>query len=306
MNSSYDHYRIFYYVAKYKSFTHAARALMNSQPNITRSIKNLEGELGCTLFTRSKRQVQLTPEGETLYRHVAIAFEHLSAGEEEIAKGKGLDGGVLRIAATEVALRAFLLPVLKEFRSRYPGIHVKLMNDSTPAAINDVQSGLADLAVVTTPADTGGTLREIPLCPIREIAVCGSAYSQLSEAPISLAELTKYPIISLGETTTTYGFYTRFFSDHGLVLAPDIEAATADQILPMVKADLGVGFVPEAFLKDEETGKTLFPISLTEPIPLRKVCLLMPAERPHGPAARELEKTLIAASRSATLRQQDQ
>lgn len=304
MSVNYEYYRIFYHVARLKSFTQAANALVNSQPNITRSIKNLEQELGCTLFTRSNRQVQLTPEGEALYRHVAIAFEHLSAGEEEIAKGKGLDGGVLRIAATEVALRSFLLPVLKEFRSTYPGIHIKLMNDSTPAAINDVQSGLADLAVVTTPADTGGTLREIPLCPIQEVAVCGSAYSRLSEPPVSLAELTKYPIISLGETTATYGFYTRFFSDHDLVLAPDIEAATADQILPMVKADLGVGFVPKAFLQDEDIGKMVFSIALTEPIPLRKVCLLVPMERPLGPAARELKKALIAASSSAILHQQ--
>ena len=42
MNISYEHYRVFYYVAKLQSFTQAASALMNSQPNITRSIKNLE------------------------------------------------------------------------------------------------------------------------------------------------------------------------------------------------------------------------------------------------------------------------
>ena len=92
MNISYEHYRIFYYVAKLQSFTQAAGVLMNSQPNITRSIKNLEQELGCPLFTRSNRQVQLTPEGEALYRHVSIAFDQLQAGEEEIRFGKGLHG----------------------------------------------------------------------------------------------------------------------------------------------------------------------------------------------------------------------
>lgn len=299
MSINYDYYRIFYYVAKYKSFTQAANVLMNSQPNITRSIKNLERELGCTLFTRSNRQVQLTPEGESLYRHAAVAFDHLSAGEEEIARGKGLDGGILRIAATEVSLRTFLLPVLKEFRSNYPGIHIKVMNDSTPAAINDLQSGLADLAVVTTPTNTAGALRKTTLCPVQEVAVCGSAYAHLSVAPVSLAQLTNYPIISLGELTQTYEFYSRIFSDHDLILAPDIEAATADQILPMVKADLGIGFVPEAFLQGEDIGKTVFPIPLVESIPLRKVCLLTPIERPLGPAARELERALIAASNSA-------
>ena len=47
MEINYDYYRIFYYVAKYKSFTQAAHVLLNNQPNITRSMNNLENQLGC-------------------------------------------------------------------------------------------------------------------------------------------------------------------------------------------------------------------------------------------------------------------
>ena len=47
---SYDAYRTFYTVAKLGSFTRAANALMSSQPNLTRTIRNLESMLGCTLF----------------------------------------------------------------------------------------------------------------------------------------------------------------------------------------------------------------------------------------------------------------
>ena len=294
MSINYEHYRVFYYVAKCKSFTQAANVLVNSQPNITRSIKNLEQELGCTLFTRSNRQVLLTAEGEALYRHVAIAFEHLMAGEEEIAKGKGLDGGILRIAATEVALHTVLLPVLKEFRSMYPGVHLKLINDSTPAAIADLRNGLADLAVVTTPAIITDDIRKSAIFSFREVAVCGSAYAPMAQYPITLAELSHLPIISLGQNTVTYRFYTQFFADNGLIFEPDIEAATADQILPMVKADLGIGFIPEAFLKGEELGKTVFKFDLAEQPPMRTVCLLMPATRPSGPAARALENALVS------------
>ena len=295
MNISYDYYRVFYFTAKYKSFTQAARALANSQPNITRAIKNLEHQLGCSLFTRTNRQVQLTQEGETLYRHVAAAFDQIRTGEEELLIGKGLDGGILRIAATEVSLRTFLLPVLNEFRSNYPGIRIKVMNDSTPAAIADIQNGLADLAVVTTPLDPTSALQQTPLLTFQETAVCGSAFSQLTNTTLTLKSLIRYPLISLGEQTKTYEFYSRFFSDHGLTLNPDIEAATADQILPLVKANLGIGFVPELFLQDEEVGKTVFPLRLQEPIPLRTVCMLIPTGRPLGPAARELRKALLAA-----------
>ena len=66
---SYDSYRVFYYVSKCRSFTQAARQLLTSQPNITRTIRNLESALGCTLFLRSNHGVSLTPEGA---RHTVI------------------------------------------------------------------------------------------------------------------------------------------------------------------------------------------------------------------------------------------
>lgn len=77
MNVSYDHYRIFYYVAKYGSFTQVANMLLNNQPNITRAMKVLEAELGCTLFIRTNKGVTLTHEGKALYAHISLAFEHI-------------------------------------------------------------------------------------------------------------------------------------------------------------------------------------------------------------------------------------
>ena len=59
-----DYYRIFYYVAKYKSFSKAARMLDNNQPNITRCMNILESELDCKLLNRSHKGITLTPEGK--------------------------------------------------------------------------------------------------------------------------------------------------------------------------------------------------------------------------------------------------
>ena len=66
MNITYDYYRIFYFVAKYQSFTKAANILLSNEPNISRSIRNLEHEFGVSLFIRSNRGVTLTPEGQKL------------------------------------------------------------------------------------------------------------------------------------------------------------------------------------------------------------------------------------------------
>ena len=84
MNINYDYYRIFYFVAKYGNISQAAKLLLNNQPNLTRTIKNLESELGCPLFSRTNRGMRLTPEGQKLYEHIKVAIEHIEAGEEEI------------------------------------------------------------------------------------------------------------------------------------------------------------------------------------------------------------------------------
>ena len=141
MNISYDSYRVFYYVAKYHSFTQAAVVLMSNQPNVTRTIKNLEQALGCKLFIRSSRGAQLTPEGEQLYAHISLAFAHIQSGEEELAISRGLHGGVVTISASEISLRCCLLPILKAYRFRYPGVRVRLSNHSTPQAIDVLKNG---------------------------------------------------------------------------------------------------------------------------------------------------------------------
>ena len=141
MYISFDYYRAFYYVAKYGSISQAAEALMNNQPNVSRTIKNLESELNCTLFVRSRKGVELTPEGEMLYAHVAAAVEHIQSGEEEICLERTLSKGVVTIGASEIALRCFLLPVLKDFRQKYPGIRIRVFNHSTPQAVSALKNG---------------------------------------------------------------------------------------------------------------------------------------------------------------------
>lgn len=288
MYISYDYYRVFYYVAKYGNITQAAKLMLNSQPNLTRTIKNLEAELGCALFSRSNQGMKLTPEGKRLYEHIKIAYEHIEMGEAEITDSRSLRSGSVYVAASEVALRCLLLPVLKKYRLRYPGIHIRISNHSTPQAIAALKGGTADIAVVTTPTVRSASLTEKVIRPINEVTVCSPYFSSLATRQVSLSELTNFPLISLGEDTKSFEFYSGFFSAHGLAYRPDIEAFTADQILPMVAVDLGVGFVPEEFLQNEDVNI----IDLKEKIPERNIVLIKRKEQPLSVAAKELERLI--------------
>lgn len=290
MNINYDYYRIFYYVAKMKSFSGAAKALMNNQPNITRIIKKLEDELGCTLFIRHRHGVSLTPEGEKLYAHISIAFEHILSGEEEIAKERGLQSGIVTVAASEIALHCTLLPVLKEFRSKYPGVRIRVLNHSTPQAIAALKNGLADLALVTTPLDQITGLSTTNIREIQEVPVCSKSFDISSEEVLDWNQLEEYSIISLGEGTNSYTFYSELFASNGAAFHPDIEASTADQILPLVKSDLGIGFIPMEFLEEPHLKEQIMMLKLNTPIPSRSICLLKRKGVSLSIAAKELER----------------
>ncbi|MBQ7347170.1 MAG: LysR family transcriptional regulator [Clostridia bacterium] len=293
MNISYDYYRIFYYVAKHGSFTQAANILLNNQPNITRAMKNLEAALGCTLFVRSNKGVTLTPEGEALYSHISLAFEHIQTGEEEIALNKGLQKGIVSIGASEIALRCFLLPILNEYRTKYPGIRIKIFNLTTPQALSAVKDGLADIAVVTTPVKVSDEVCKRNLNDLEEVLVCGETiHKQIGKQTLSLKDLTEYPLISLGNRTSTYALYSELFSQNGLVFSPDIEAATADQILPLVKHNLGIGFVPKEFLKNNFEAEGIYTVPLKESIPTRTICLITKKSKVLSLPAKELEQMI--------------
>ena len=290
MDISYEYYRIFYYVAECGNLSAAARLLLSNQPNLTRTIKKLESALGCPLFIRSRTGMKLTADGERLYTHIRIAMEHIDAAEAELTKDRSLQSGTVYVAASEVALRCLLLPILKKYRILYPGIHIRISNHTTPQAIAALGNENADIAVVTTHTVSLASMVQTALCPITEVAICSPFFEKLTKGRISLAQLTEFPLISLGKETKSFQFYSAFFARHGISYMPDIEAFTADQILPMVKADLGVGFVPSDFLKD---GDGICKIDLKERIPQRDIVLIKRKGQSMSAAARELERMLM-------------
>lgn len=288
MEITYDYYRIFYYVAKYKSFSRAAEVLMSNQPNITKFINNLENQIGCRLFVRSNRGVSLTPEGEKLYTHVAIAYSHLHMAELELASDQSLQSGIVTIGTSETGLYGILLDVLKDFHRTYPGIRLHILSYSTPQAIQILKKGLIDFAVITTPALIKKPLKETILTSFQEIMIGSPQYNFLSRDARHLSELTAYPLICLVKDTSTYAFYNQLYLEHNLIFEPEAEVATVSQILPMILNDLGIGFIPESFAAEPLKRKEIIRIPLLDTIPKRNICLVEDTSRPLSIAANAL------------------
>ena len=110
MDINYELYKVFYYVAISLSFSDASKQLFISQSAVSQSVKVLEKKLGITLFIRSTKRVQLTPEGETLLRHIEPAMNLIKRGEAQIMEASNLGGGQLRIGASDTICRYYLVP----------------------------------------------------------------------------------------------------------------------------------------------------------------------------------------------------
>ncbi len=296
MNISYDYYKIFFYVAKYKSFSKAAAALLCGQPNVTKAIGNLEAQLGCPLFIRTSRGVSLTPEGEKLYAHVSIAYEHITQGETELLLDRELETGTVSIGTTETALNGLLIPVLEEFHRAYPKVKLRIFSYTTTQAIAALKNGAVDFCLVSTPLEEYRYFRQTTLLEFREVLCAGGEYSFLAGETQPLSILHQYPVISLGRNTKTYEFYSQFFIGHDQEWKADIEVSTADQLLPLIKRGLGIGFVAEFFLKKALNDREVMEIPLEVTPPRRKICLVEDSTRHFSIAAETIVRSIRSYS----------
>ncbi len=284
----YDYYRIFYNVAKYQNFSKAAEAMNNNQPNLTRCINLLENELGCKLFIRSNKGVRLTEEGERLYSHVSIAVEQLDFGEKELLREKRLESGHITIGCSETALKLFAGKKLELFRARYPKIKIRLTCHATPQAINALKHNLVDFAVVLTPVHLDKNLTGHVLQEFREILLAGIKFKDKIYRQASLAEVANYSFASMDTDTSTYEYFVKVFMERNLEFKPAMFVATTDQILFMIKHNLGIGFYPEQLAREEIDSEKVAEVPLLDELPNRQILLVMDKNKPLSPAASKL------------------
>ncbi len=292
MNANFEYYKVFYYVSKYENLTKAASVLKTSQPAVTRTIHNLENILGCRLFTRSKSGMKLTPEGKIFYQYVAAGCAQFFKAEDNLNNLISLENGTIYISATETALHCYLFEAVRDFNIQYPNVHFKILNNSTTDSVNALKEGKVDLAVVSASLQLAEPLKMKVVRKYREILIGGSRFAELKGRKISLEELSAYPWISLTSEAISRRFLNEYFSKNGLQFSPDVELATTDMILPAVRYNMGIGFLPGEFAGDDlESGK-VFEIDVNETLPERSIILIHDTEYPQSIASKAFQKFL--------------
>ena len=290
---NYEYYKIFYYVGKHKNITRAAVELYSSQPAVTRAIQNLETELGCRLFVRTKSGVEFTHEGRTLFDYVQIAHTQILKGENEISHSISAEKGTIYIGTTVTALHGFLFDVLDDFHLKHPNVKFKINTGSNNATIEKLKSGIFDVAFVSTPCNTAKPLNTVNVRSFNDILIAGNSFEELKDKTINLSDIENYPFVCLRHSMQLRQFIDDIFAEKGLAVTPDIEADSADLLLPMISHNFGLGFVPQDMAEEAIKKGEVFRVKLTEELPPRSICMITDPHHLQTNASREFSKMII-------------
>ena len=140
-------------VTREGNISEAAQSLHLSQPSLSRQLKELEEELGVTLFLRGRRRIELTEEGLILRKRASEMMQLMELTESEISEVKNDISGTLSIGAGESRSMRRVTAVFKHLKDEYPNIRLNVVSGDTEDLQDRLDRGLLDFALIFTDFD---------------------------------------------------------------------------------------------------------------------------------------------------------
>lgn len=278
-------------VAHKRHFTRAAQQLSIAQPALSQQIRQLERELGVTLFERTSRQVRLTSAGEALLIRAERILAEVEWARMEMQEYSGLARGRVVIGALQ-SLEAFRFPaLLSRFHTRYPGIDIVLREEATERLLELLHTGQLDLTLIqimddswpseltTSPVVTEKLLTEelvLVVAPIHALAHRQNvAVEELRDEPFILFKPGSGLRHTIMQRSLAAGFTPRMLFESG-------ELST---VRSLVAEGLGISVLPRSVA--EAQGREVAIVSL-DPPPVRTILLAWHTNVYHAPASAAL------------------
>ncbi len=288
--------RNFIAVAERGGLRRAARHLGVAQPAITRSIRDLEHELGTTLFERSATGMELTPIGEAFLRRSTAAQLELERACDEIKQMKGLNSGTVSIGLSTAPHVGMLPRVLAPFHRRFPDVVLNISEGLFPALEAQIRDGSIDFYVGPLSEDNpGGEFAVEKLFDNRRVILARPGHP-LARAR-SLRELVTARWVATSVTANSEAELYPLFERHGLP-RPTI-SVQAHSALTMITAaassDL-LAILPQQWLEFVQSTGLLAHIDLDEELSAPAICIVRRSRLPLVPVAEHLSDLFRRAS----------
>lgn len=280
-----NHLRHMIAVAESGSIRSAARHLNIAQPAITRSIHEIEKQLGTSLFERAAKGITLTPAGELFLRRAITIQEELRRAEEEIAQFTGKATGHVAIGLSTASHIALLPYALKMFKQQYPDVLLDIAEGLLPAMQQSLKNGSLDFYVgplAETPASSDFLVEKLF---DNARLIFGRKNHPLSHAR-RLRDLVNARWIGTSVTVASDAELGPLFAKHKLP-APRIEIQAhfaLTMIMAAASSDL-LTMLPQQWRHSPLTNALLDVFDIKERLPAAPICIVKRAHFPLTPAA---------------------
>lgn len=262
-----EFYQLTYFLAaaQTQNFRKAAELCLVAQSALSRQIAALEDELEVALFTRNKKRVVLTPEGQEFARYVRNAMEQLQEGQQWLTSLQAGQVGTIRVGCIESLATAFLPTLFALFHQQFPQVQLKVRVNHTDELIMLVEQGEIELGLILDPHLQSELLivKELFRQPLHLLVSAHHPLAQAHTSAITLEQVTTEPFLLLDETSRMGQITKRIFAQRGLALNPLVEIESVEGLKEMVRQGIGVTLTLPALIRPSQIGTDLIllPIS---------------------------------------------
>lgn len=284
------HLRYFLAVAEMLHFGRAAKKIRVSQPTLSQQIRQLEDELGATLFERGRAGVELTQAGDLFRAYASRAIEDVSAGQRAVGALQRLDAGVVRIGYLP-SLRALVVPALAAVLRKHPGVQIAAEEAVARRVERRVAEGKLDVGLSYAPVRTPEVETEV-VVESRLGLVVSRAHPLAASKRVNVRQLVDEPFALLSPGLRARASVDAYFASNRISPRVVLESNAVATLLAAVRAGLAVTVLPEPRFAD--THK--LPVLSLSPAPQSQLAaLLWRRETPRAPAATALADEIRAA-----------
>ncbi|MDE7306768.1 MAG: LysR family transcriptional regulator [Clostridia bacterium] len=270
-------YKVFYTVAKCGSLTRAAQELYISQPAVSQSIKQLENQLGVSLFNRTHRGMELSAAGgKLIFKKVEEAINLLESAENTISELQNTATGTIRIGATDSIFSHLLADKIAAYNEAFPAVKLELISSTSPDTLEKLKEGRCDIAFVNLPVEDDAIKFVGTVSHLSDVFVAGKKYESLKGETLPLKRLQEFPLLMIEENTIARRALSDFTQTLGINLHPDIELANWDLMLKLAIKGMGIGCIPSEYCEDLLESGELFEVKTDPSLPVRGVGIAVP------------------------------
>ncbi len=249
--------RYFVAVAEEMHFGRAARRLHMTQPPLSQAIQSLEARLGTELFARTRRSVALSAAGRALLPEAQRLLQQADALPSLAQRAAAGESGSLSIAFVSMADYSVMPRALREFRSAYPSVQIRLQEATTDLQLDMLSAGEIDLGLLVMPLPDKQKAEFDSLPLLSEPLVLALPEGLIRKrGPVSLTQLADHSLIVFPRQLAP-AFHDKILGRfHAVGLTPRIgqEAIQMQTIIALVSAGMGIALVPQSVSNLQRPG----------------------------------------------------